>query len=294
MKQSFSSSKFLSNVAATVIDLSLVFMIMVVAARGLSAWIYPRRWVYLLVFFLSYYLVSYIWKRQTLGQKVMGLALANKKDNPLRWWQIVIREISKALLLIVVPAIFFFNETPYGMLGRRIFWLLVYIACLLIACFLVRIITKRSLWDCMVGTCKIKRDSTNKSLLIFFLFYIIGGVCIVLCLLLYNNYRNPNSETICGFKFPFKYLEYPVNKNSLECADYMRSVKQTPVEYLQSLFSQYDIVILEECSHRQQHEWEMIYELISSDDFIQNVGVIFTEYGNSMDQADIDRFINTK
>ena len=294
MKQTTSSSKFLSNIAATIIDLSLVFMMTAVAARGLSVWIYPRRWVYLLVFFLGYYLMSYLWKRQTLGQKVMGIALANKKDKPLQWWQILCREIVKSLFFIVFPAIFFVNETPYGMLSKRILWLLLYIVCLLLTCFLVRIITKRSLWDCMAGTCKIKWDSTNKSRLLFFLSYIVGGICFLCCLLLYNNYRNPNNEKICGFKYPFKYLDYPVNRQSLEYADFMRSVGQTPVEYLQSLFNQYDIVILHECSHRQQHEWEMIYELISSDDFIQNVGVVFTEYGNSMDQEDIDKFLHTE
>lgn len=284
---------FLNCAAATFIDLSLVFMMTAMAARGLSAWIYPRRWVYLLVIFLSYYLISYLWKRQTLGQKVMGVALANKNDKPLRWWQIVIREISKALLLIVVPAIFFLNETLYGMLGRRTFWLLVYIACLLIACFLVRIITKRSLWDCMVGTCKIKQPTLQPFMKRFGISLLLAGAVFVFGLMLYNNTSNPGLTKVCGFKFPFKGMDYPQNFKARECADYMSGIAQTPVEYLLSLFEKYDIVILEEVSHQHVKEWEMIVQLVSSKEFINKVGHVFTEYGNSVDQLAVDTVLQT-
>ena len=66
-----------------------------------------------------------------------------------------------------------------------------------------------------------------------------------------------------------------------------------PVDYVMQLFESHDIVVLCERMHTESTQWDLIFEIVSDDRFIQSVGTIFTEYGLVNLQPYLERFLNT-
>ena len=72
---------------------------------------------------------------------------------------------------------------------------------------------------------------------------------------------------------------------------FLRKKKTEPVDYLMGLFKTYDVVILCERAHPETTQWDMIYQLTHDPQFIQDVGVIFTEYGAVTLQPRLDELL---
>jgi hypothetical protein len=60
---------------------------------------------------------------------------------------------------------------------------------------------------------------------------------------------------------------------------FLKQQKQTPVDYIRSLFQTYDLVVLCERSHPEVTQYDMIYELAADKRFQQQAGHIFMENG---------------
>ncbi len=65
-----------------------------------------------------------------------------------------------------------------------------------------------------------------------------------------------------------------------EYVRFLQSQKQTPTDYLMSLFAKYDIVVLCERAHPETTQYDMICELTADARFQQQVGHIFIECGS--------------
>jgi len=72
---------------------------------------------------------------------------------------------------------------------------------------------------------------------------------------------------------------------------FLQRQSTAPADYILGLFEGYDIVILCERMHSETTQWDMIYELTSDARFIDEVGVIFTEYGTVTLQPLLDEFL---
>ena len=72
---------------------------------------------------------------------------------------------------------------------------------------------------------------------------------------------------------------------------FLQRQSTAPADYILGLFERYDIVILCERTHSETTQWDMIYELTSDARFIDEVGVIFTEYGTVTLQPLLDEFL---
>lgn len=79
-----------------------------------------------------------------------------------------------------------------------------------------------------------------------------------------------------------KYVEFLKNQNT------------TAKDYVLELFEKYDIVILCERDHRETTQYDLIYDIVSSDYFQKNVGNIFTEIGSYSNRQNTLNFIKTK
>ena len=62
---------------------------------------------------------------------------------------------------------------------------------------------------------------------------------------------------------------------------FLRKQSQNPVDYVMSLFQKYDIVILCERYHGEVTQYDMIYNIIRDERFVNKVGNVFTEVGSS-------------
>jgi len=65
-------------------------------------------------------------------------------------------------------------------------------------------------------------------------------------------------------------------------------------DYILDLFKKYDIVVLCERHHGELTQYDLIYDIISSDYFQKNVGNVFTEIGASDNRENVQTFLNTK
>jgi len=72
---------------------------------------------------------------------------------------------------------------------------------------------------------------------------------------------------------------------------FLEKQKQTPVDYILSLFGRYDIVVLCERPHPEVTQYDMIFELASDPRFREQVGHIFTELGTSALQPFLESFL---
>jgi RDD family len=103
-----------------------------------------------------------------------------------------------------------------------------------------------------------------------------------------------------------KGLEYAI-RGHLPCRlalhQSMRSTKpyvrflerrpSTPVDYVLGLFDRYDVVVLCERMHPEAPQWDFIFEVVKDPRFVERVGQVFTEYGNSRMQPVLDQFMAT-
>jgi len=82
-----------------------------------------------------------------------------------------------------------------------------------------------------------------------------------------------------------------------EIAPYVEFIKQQkvePVDYILGLFDKYDMVVICERLHPEMTQWDLIWDVVSDQRFIDNVGNIFTEYGPQNNQRMIDGLMRKK
>jgi len=76
--------------------------------------------------------------------------------------------------------------------------------------------------------------------------------------------------------------------------DYLKLQNTNAKDYIINLWKKYDVVILCERNHGEMTQYDLIYEIVKSDYFVNNVGNIFTEVGTVSKQNDVLQFITTK
>ena len=72
---------------------------------------------------------------------------------------------------------------------------------------------------------------------------------------------------------------------------FLQQQKQTPVDYIMSLFQTYDLVVLCERSHPEVTQYDMIYQLVADPRFQQQAGHIFMENGTRHLQPAVEEFL---
>ncbi len=76
--------------------------------------------------------------------------------------------------------------------------------------------------------------------------------------------------------------------------DYIKVNAKELIDYIVSLFDEFDVVVIAERDHRETTQWDFIYLLVSDPIFIKKVGFLFTEYGSVTQQDELDVFLNSK
>lgn len=73
--------------------------------------------------------------------------------------------------------------------------------------------------------------------------------------------------------------------------EFLNKQKTSPVDYIMSLFENYEIVILCERYHTETTQYDMLFDLIKDDRFQNSVGNIFTEVGSFSIRDRMSKFL---
>lgn len=84
------------------------------------------------------------------------------------------------------------------------------------------------------------------------------------------------------------------NSELVKYVSFLETQNTSAKDYIISLWGKYDMVILCERNHGEMTQYDLIYDIISSDYFKENVGNIFTEIGSVNKQQEVLNFINTR
>ena len=282
-------ANFFQKVSAAILDLAAVGAAIVILCRLLSFAIPPQRWIYAMVLLFLYFSLCYILKGRTFGQALAGIRVEKKSGVRRSVLNILLREALKVILLLVLPLVLY--QVPEFSRYNYVFMYLI-IAIYLVLLLLFGLVFRRFLWSQICGTVKVKESPCKRTWA--WAAPVACGLFLYLFLMAYNNIGNPGESKICGYNYPFKFLERPYGKKVKPYADFLNSVQQSPKEYVLSLFEKYDMVVLEEGAHDALPEWELIYDIVTDDYFVKNVGTIFTEYGSFHFQDDMDTLLRTK
>jgi uncharacterized RDD family membrane protein YckC len=241
---------------------------------------------------LIYFPLTTILFKGTPGKILCGLTVTYTGNHSFVA-VIILREIVyKIFLFFVLPAyllnVFQVNEYFNNLTGifHFIFYeytisvLLIIISIVLLLLYLV---FKQTWYDKLAGTKVKKNDPNTKKLKLFYISFIV--ILIALSGIKAINYLNHGNI--------YNPIIPKQSKNVIiPYVSFLKQQKEAK-EYIFKLFEQYDIVILCERLHYEMTQYDFIYEVISDQRFIDNVGVIFTETGGVNYQIELDSIMNT-
>ncbi|MBE9469146.1 MAG: hypothetical protein IMY72_12610 [Bacteroidetes bacterium] len=274
-----------------IIDLTIVFSITLLVEFFLFQWIFIKYIFIFLIVSCLYYLASYIIANKTFGKFFFGISISLKSKKTMPLEAVLKRELLfKFGLSFLIPLLLMialgWNDVNMLMIFITIFNIIiaiVYYSC-----------KKELWWNKFANTKYTRKNLSKKNVLIKYavLLFFLGFVYVNI--LVNNNYENNTTQNFLGFNFPFKKNGYPNNTNVKTYIDFLSINKlQNPKNYILSLFEKNDIVILCESNHLEDTQWDLIYSVVRDSLFINKIGNVFTEYGNTKNQSKVTTFLRT-
>tara|TARA_R110001583_G_scaffold74134_1_gene205540 strand:- start:57 stop:1259 length:1203 start_codon:yes stop_codon:yes gene_type:complete len=83
------------------------------------------------------------------------------------------------------------------------------------------------------------------------------------------------------------------NPELVKYVSFLETQNTSAKDYIINLWNKYDIVVLCERNHGEMTQYDLIYDIVSSDYFKKNIGNIFTEIGSVNKQQDVINFTKT-
>lgn len=280
-------ANFFQKAAASVLDAAIIGACVVILPRLLSFAIIPNRAIYAAALLSVYFCAFYLRGKSTWGQRIAGLRTDFKTFG---FAAVILRELLKIIFILLIPYLLSHGLEKISALSYIHIFICFGLYCLMF--FLCPIIWGKFPWSMIMRTEKQRMERNIPRWCPLMLTVILFLLCFV-CLRLHNNAQQMSERKLFGFEYPFRLLERPADKKVQPYLDYLRQQQTSPKDYVLSLFEDYDIVVLEEGTHSDTAEWDLIYDIVTDDYFVHNVGTIFTEYGGSRYQADMDTMLNT-
>ncbi len=276
---------------AFILDVAIAFSLTLLTEMLLLQWVFIKTIYLFLIVYCIYYMISYLLLSQTFGKYFFGISIISKVDNNLSLMSFIKREVIFKLGLCYVLPIAILISLGWVDIYMLVCYMTIFNSVFMIIYYSIN---KELWWNSLSST---KYSLSNLSIKFSPLKYLIilafFGITYSI-ILINNNTNNPAEHKVLGFNYPIKKAEYPNNSQIKPYSDFLSNNKlQTPKEYILSLFEENDIVILCESDHNEDTQWDFIYDVVSDTSFINNVGTIFTEYGYTGKQNEVDDFLNT-
>jgi hypothetical protein len=234
-----------------------------------------------LIFSIIYFPAITISFKTTIGKVLCGLSVESK-GNLIHSITLLLRELLYKQLFYLIPIyllMFYFKLTWLSP-----FFEILYCFILTPILFIIFLFQKRPWYDVWAKSTVIKNSvydivNAKKSLVL-----LLGISLVILCIRLIF-YGSTNS-----FNDPFIPQH---SKNAISSYVSFLEKQQDAKDYILRLFEKNDIVILCEREHDEMTQYDFIFNLISDERFVKNVGNVFTEIGSRTQQSNLDLLMNT-
>jgi hypothetical protein len=280
------------RLVAFVIDISLLFGLSRVLFFVLQLFsIFIGSTKLFIILSLIYFPLTTILLKGTPGKILCGLKVSYT-GNQSFITVIILRElIYKIFLFFVLPAylIILFQVNEYFNNLSGIFYFIfyeytvaVFVLIISIVLLLHYFVFKQTWYDQLAGTKIEKIKPYYKRLKLFYISFII--ILVFVAGIKAINYLNHGNI--------YNPIVPKQSKNTIAPYVLFLNQQKEAKEYIFKLFEKYDIVILCERLHYEMTQYDFIYDVISDQRFIDNVGAIFTETGGVNYQTELDSLMN--
>ncbi|MFC1537366.1 RDD family protein [Gemmatimonadota bacterium] len=239
-----------------------------------------------LVLSILYFVSLQGWQGQTIGKMICGLRItARDKVRSAGYFRILLREvIGKLAIGVVVPIA----------AGRILFpdfkipFILDYVAVILVlfAFLVLYLITKRAWYDVIART-SVLSDGHYQMERVRAALNIALAVSVVFIGIKVGRYATTGSISTLDFAPPHSSITIK------PYVSFLKNDHPDAKEYILQLFDKYDIVVLCERAHPETTQYDLIYDVISDQRFVDNVGNVFSESGTVTIQPYLDEFLNS-
>ena len=213
---------------------------------------------------IMYYVASYATVGKTLGESFFSAKIVADKGRGPIWIRILLRETFTSF-----PALIAWSLSWNQLVPKRS--IAIFVILLLLICLRRKIFGISLLRDNQ-NTIATKLPFYKTSAGIF-LMIILGGflarVANTVC-------TNDNAFLV---ESPLKAIPRPTASSVSRYVDFLNENRQDINDYVMGLFEKYDYVVLCERLHPDMTQYDMIYNLVTDNRFVDKVGVVFTEIG---------------
>jgi len=233
---------------------------------------------------IIYFVILHGWRAQTIGKMICGLRLAAKdRIHSAGNFRILLREvIGKLAIGVAVPIAagrILFPEFKIPLLLDCLAVILV-----LLALLLLYLITKQAWYDVLARTA-VLRDSHYQMRRVRAVFNIVLAVSVVFIGIKAGRYATAGSISTLDFVPPHSA------RATQSYVSFLENDHPDAKEYILQLFDKYDIVVLCEREHTETTQYDLIFDVISDQRFVDNVGNVFSEVGVMTMQPYLDEFM---
>ena len=219
--------------------------------------------------------------RQTAGKMVVKTGVASKNDEPVHFRDILLREVfGKWGTTVLLPVLL-------GMILEKRWLPTVSGLEIMVPVVLVNLIyylfAKRTWYEVLAGM-TMKREPELKTVKTGFMILIAAALLGI---------GTTTAEFVAKGRIPCRMAAFQNSASTKPFVLFLKKQHTTPVDYVMGLFGKYDVVVLCERAHPEMTQWDFIFDVVKDPRFIENVGHVFTEYGQTGIQEDIDKFMMT-
>lgn len=245
--------------------------------------IYSFELVFVICGMFYYVFANYAFKR-TIGYFLLNIKITNHENKELKLTALLKRELfGKWIFTIIFPIILL--QLIFGK-----YWInSVYDFYILIIIFLINLISlfifKRTWYDLFSKSHVVRSVSSTRAKAFSFITIIIFFSFIIFSFII--EYKK-NGWVSC------KLSAYQSSLSANKYVDFLKTQQTSPKDYILKLFETKDIVVLCERTHNEATQWDLIYDVVSDSNFINSVGLIYTEYGQLGMQDTLDSLMFKK
>ena len=230
----------------------------------------------------AYGAVALCRRGQTVGKAVWGLAVESSSGGKLSLARVFAREVfGKWLLSVAAPV-------AVGRAWLKNAWVPTVFEMLAVGCVLILglgygFCARRAWYDSLAGTV-VRRVPAPAGFPRMATVLVLGAAVLA--------WGSKALEYVNSGRLACRVALHQSMRSTRPYVDFLARKPSAPVDYVLGLFERYDVVVLCERAHPEASQWDFIFDLVRDPRFVERVGHVFTEYGNSAMQPALDEFLS--
>ena len=292
------SRPFISRVSSFLLDICIVYSLSLIVNLIAPLNQYIGTLQVFIVFLIIYSVICNIAFSSTLGKQLLQLQISTNSGVKPQTVSILIREVVKysgvLLVFYIVKYIIANGDSKFTFFIDNNIIIIISLILSFILFIIIWIFIKKAWWDSFTGLTVKKIEVSVKKLKKKYLAVIVFLIISFLSIFLLNNRIQNHNNSFLGFKYPLHFKNHLINSSTNEYVSFLKAQNQSAVDYIFELYEDKDIVILCESNHREITQWDFISDIVHDERFSRDIGHVFTEYGASTKQEQVDSFLKTQ